>query len=617
MTTCRFRTAALLALATALAPPTLAGDAAERRAAVLRSLAPSTQVEGVAWTLAERMERHRVPGIAIAVIREFQVDWVEGFGVRDAATGAPAAKDTLFQAGSISKPVAAIGALALVAAGKLELDADFAPHAGARDIFLPGVTRKTPLSLAHLLSHTGGVTVHGFLGYHRFGAVPTLEQVIDGVPPANSPPLQIDKEPGGAFRYAGGGTTLMQRAMIEVSGKPFAPLLEELVFAKVGVRDATYEQPLPEDRFPNHCAGHLADGVPTAGRYHVHPELAAAGLWISAEALAKVVIEVQLALREPTGRVIPQALARRMATPVGAGPTALGTFVETRGGSTWFQHGGANVGFRNQFYGNRDDGSGFVVLTNSDNGQALIGEVQAAIARVYGWQGFEPTVVPELPRDEAELAAAPGRYELGPDRVMVVARDGDHLVAQVAPDVPERLYRVGERAWFGMDRGARIEFDEPGEEGYEDAYLVLGPTRTYASRILDSTLQPTELLGAGAIDEAVTAYRALAEADPAEPLAEAGRLTGLAQQLLDSGRAPAAIALAQLATERDPAAPAAWNVLGRACFVAGDRAASARAYAAALERAEAESTADKDARAFARASASAGLAAARGDAPGK
>jgi CubicO group peptidase (beta-lactamase class C family) len=72
--------------------------------------------------LADRMRHHDVPGVSIAVISSGRIEWARGFGVKDTTTNQPVTSDTLFQAGSISKPVSAAAALHLVQEGSLNLD---------------------------------------------------------------------------------------------------------------------------------------------------------------------------------------------------------------------------------------------------------------------------------------------------------------------------------------------------------------------------------------------------------------------------------------------------------------------------------------------------------------
>jgi hypothetical protein len=119
--------------------------------------------------------------------------------------------------------------------------------------------------------------------------------------------------------------------------------------------------------------------------WHVYPEQSAAGLWTTAEDLARFVIELQRAARGPRGAVLTQASAREMLTPVGTGPFGVGPMLAFRGEGWYFQHGGSNWGFLANFEGHVRHGYGLVVMTNSDAGGRVIAELSERVARVYGW----------------------------------------------------------------------------------------------------------------------------------------------------------------------------------------------------------------------------------------
>lgn len=138
--------------------------------------------------------------------------------------GGPAVTpQTLFQAASVSKPVAAMAALRMVEQGKLDLDAGI--DTALTSWRLPEGKGKP--SVRQLLSHTGGMSVSGFPGYAAGKPAPTLVQVLDGAWAANTKAIRVDAAPGSAFRYSGGGYTVLQQAMIDRSGKPFDVLLRD------------------------------------------------------------------------------------------------------------------------------------------------------------------------------------------------------------------------------------------------------------------------------------------------------------------------------------------------------------------------------------------------------
>ena len=141
------------------------------------------------------MKHYKVPGLSIAVINNHQIEWARSYGVTDIETRQPVTTKTLFQAGSISKPVAAMVALKKVEQGKIALDENINNKLTSWKLPDNEFTAKKKVSLANLLSHTGGLTVHGFPGYAINEKIPTLQQVLDGAEPANTAPVRVDMEP--------------------------------------------------------------------------------------------------------------------------------------------------------------------------------------------------------------------------------------------------------------------------------------------------------------------------------------------------------------------------------------------------------------------------------------
>ena len=223
-----------------------------------------------AHTLQERMAALHVPGVSIAVIHHGAIEWAQGFGVMK--VGGPAVTaETLFQAGSISKPVAAMAALKLVQEGKLSLDADVNTELKSWKLPYGPEAKGKVVTLRELLTHTGGTTVHGFPGYALGEPVPTLVQVLNGEKPANTPAIRVETEPGTKWNYSGGGITIMQQMMIEASGEAFPKLLHDTVLAPIGMTHSTSQQPLPEDWKAMAATPYEHDGTPVVGGAHTYP----------------------------------------------------------------------------------------------------------------------------------------------------------------------------------------------------------------------------------------------------------------------------------------------------------------------------------------------------------
>lgn len=442
--------------------PVQAQDAthAGRIRAIERGLMPAQVLRGQPiprFGLRERMEEWHVPGVSVAVIDSGRIVWARAWGARRAGGTEPVDTATLFQAASISKPVAALAALSLVEEGRLDLDEDV--NARLRSWSVPGngFTAQEKVTLRRLLSHTAGLTVHGFRGYARGEAVPSLTQVLDGVDPANSAAVRADTVPGTFARYSGGGFTVAQLLMMDVTGKPFSELLRERVLDPLDMQRSTYAQPLPEELAANAAVGHRSDGSAVAGEWHTYPEQAAAGLWTTPSDLARVVIEVQRAWHGQSNRVLSSAMTRTMLTRNEAG-TALG-FGVMAGDDPAFGHGGANEGYRANVFAYRDRGQGAVVMTNGDDGDALASEILRAISDAYGWPGWKPRERERAPVDAVTLQSLTGTYVLEEDRVIEVAVDGDALRVTFTGRDADVFHPAPDGRWFSLNGGPELEFD--------------------------------------------------------------------------------------------------------------------------------------------------------------
>ena len=333
-------------LAAATAAPAAPVEARVQR--VLGGLLPETAVQnryGPPASLTDRMAYYNTPGVSIAVIHDGRIEWARGFGVRERGRPEPVTERTLFQAGSISKPIFALAVMRLVQEGRLDLDEDVNRYltswkVPANDAWQPRVT------LRQILGHSAGLTVHGFPGYGSEETLPSVVQVLNGEPPANTLPVRVNMVPGVQFRYSGGGTTVGQLLVSDLLGRPFPTLMRELVLDPLGMADSTYEQPLPPARAAVAATAHPWKGRPLAGRWHVYPEMAAAGLWTTATDLARAGLNVQQA--HPGRRTHAPFVgpAQAMLTPSAASKDiGIGFFLEGEGSGARFGHGGWDEGF--------------------------------------------------------------------------------------------------------------------------------------------------------------------------------------------------------------------------------------------------------------------------------
>lgn len=342
------------------------------------------------YTLPELMRRFHVPGLSIAVVRDFKIQWAKAYGVADVETGRPVETTTLFQAASISKPVTAMAAMRLVENGKFSLDDDIDSILKSWHVSDSEFTRGHPVTPRSLMSHTSGADDgFGFPGDDPSAPRPTVVQILDGQKPSNVGPVLFARPPYQAYKYSGGGVTIMQLALTDLTGKPFAEIMRSLVLDPLGMKDSSYEQPLPAERASHASRAHDGEGKSMGAPWHVYAAQAAAGLWTTPSDLARFIIEVQTAVRGPKGSVLSQTSASAMITPVGVGPFAVGLTIEKRGEGWYFTHGGSNWGFRGDILGHVRKGYGVAILTNSDSGTLVINELESRVAAAYNWDSLD------------------------------------------------------------------------------------------------------------------------------------------------------------------------------------------------------------------------------------
>jgi CubicO group peptidase (beta-lactamase class C family) len=414
-------------------------------------------------TLSERMAELHVPGVSIAVIHNGLIEWARGFGVKQVG-GEPVTADTLFQAGSISKPLAALAALDLVQEKKLSLDADVNSELVSWKIPASAAANGKPVTLRELLTHTAGMTVHGFPGYAANEPVPTLMQVLDGEKPANTPAIRIESEPGSKWNYSGGGFTVMQQTVLDAAKEPFPKLLHDTVLGPMGMTHSTYQEPLPAEMRAEAAVPYDADGKAIPGGAHTYPEMAAAGLWTTPSDLALYCIETELSLQGKANHVLSQDLTRQMVTP-GKGKWGLGVQIGGSDADPYFSHGGVNAGFESLFVAYEQHGDGAVVMTNAQGGSRLAEQIMQSIATEYGWADFRPAVRTQVKVEPAVLARYVGTYALNPNFSITFSLDGDQLMSQATNQAKIPIFPESEKEFFLKVVDAQVEFftDDKGQ----------------------------------------------------------------------------------------------------------------------------------------------------------
>ena len=416
------------------------------------------------------LKHHDAPGVSAAVFSNGKVEWARAWGLADTATKTPLDPDTLLQCGSISKAVTALAALRLVDAGTLDLDADVNGY--LRSWRVPEIGGWTPVvTVRNLLTHTAGLTVWGFPGYEPDGQIPTLVEVLDGK--GNTPAIRSEALPGLMWRYSGGGYSVLQQAMVDVTGKTFPALMKELVLDPLKMTNSTFEQPLPSALHGRAACAHQAMRA-AKGRWHVYPEMAAAGLWTTPSDLALFAFEIQ------SRALLSQPLAAEMITGSDIEPgMGLGLFLGGPTGKRNIGHGGGNHGFVASLVWTEDGALGMAVMSNSNEGGAAIQDLRRFLANDHGRRDLLPQAasfsnqaaegmqraVPIEHREPADkpdhlLEAYLGEYEVREGYRLSLKRTDAGLVLQTAGQNPLPLYVFSEKEWVSRAIDLRIELGE-------------------------------------------------------------------------------------------------------------------------------------------------------------
>lgn len=387
------------------------------------------QIEGAGNknSLKDRMAFYHINGVSIAVIKDYKLEWARGYGWADSAERRPVTTATLFQAGSISKSINGVGVLRLAQDKRLNLYTDINDYLKTWKFSYDSLSKGKKITVANLLSHTAGLTVHGFPGYEKGVQIPSVEEILDGKKPANTAAVRSAFEPGLRFRYSGGGTTISQLMLENITGKPYDLWMWENVLRPLGMINSTYTQSPSPEKLKQRATAYYNDGKEVKGKYHLYPEMGAAGLWTNPTDLAAYIIETQLALSGKSSKVLSPEITKLRLTPYIDSSAALGVFIVKKGDLNYFQHGGVDEGFVSSYYGSMENGNGVVVMVNSYN-TAILNEIINSVAKVYEWKGFYTPQTKKTVKVNSEiLKSYTGKYQAGNTNLTINA-EGDDLV---------------------------------------------------------------------------------------------------------------------------------------------------------------------------------------------
>lgn len=416
--------------------------------------------------VAARMKNYGIKGMSIAVINDYKIEWAKSYGWADEAQQKPMTNETLFTPGSISKSFNALAIMRLYQEKQLDIFEDINRYLTSWQFPYDEKTKSKKITLAHLLSHSAGLNIHGF-GFesYRLGdSLPTTLQIVKGEKPAKNEAVRSLFAPGERFEYSGGGTILSQLVVEDLTKLNYTQFMQEKVLQPLGMTNSFFNQPPPSDKAALLSTGYsmMYDGKALPYQYPVQPELAAAGLWTTASDLAKMVINVQNALKNEPNTLLLQNIAELMMTPYNdeAEKAAMGFFIDNFKGTKYFQHAAGNPGFSGKFIGSMTGGKGLVILVNSDDDAAIFEEVTQCIADIYQWEGFETKPTPTLKNSiaiaENDLDNYAGAYRYQ-DNVFLVQKNNNSLYFKFL-DKNWKLYFEDKNHAFNMESKSEKSF---------------------------------------------------------------------------------------------------------------------------------------------------------------
>ena len=416
---------------------------AERISQVENNLIPFVPVKNFkGWNITDRMKYYNVPGVSIAVIKDFKIDWAKGYGLADTIKKIKVTTETMFSAGSISKFVMAVAALKMVENGQIELEQPINNYLSSWKIAENDFTKKTPVTLRMLLSHSAGTSQTSYFGFTPTQNLPTIVEILSGAKIAETRPVVVNSEPNKEFRYSGGGSIIAQLALTDVSKKSFTTLTQQLLFDKLGMKNSTFAQPLPA-KYLNQSSGAYSSASWFKGMPYVYPQQAAAGLYSTPTDLARLFIDVQKSYAGK-GKILRQQTTKKMFTAqqnvsdgsykeqIGIGPFLMQRTDNKDPDGEYFEFTGVNAGFLAYGIGSITKGNGVIIMLNSgDDVNGLGKEIRRAVAKQYNWTNFLPATIEPVQLSDTELEKFVGRYRMATNEVLYLRKEQNYLVENI------------------------------------------------------------------------------------------------------------------------------------------------------------------------------------------
>jgi CubicO group peptidase (beta-lactamase class C family) len=331
--------------------------------------------------IAKIVKDNKAVGVSVAIIDNYEVAWAKGFGIASVNSDDSITTETLFQVASITKSFVATAVMQKVQEGSISLTGDVNTQLISWHLPQNDFTKSSPVTVKQLLSHTAGVSNSMFPGFDPNYVLPTIVQVLDGLPPAKNERVKIIANPGSRYSYSNCGYWILAQLLEDIANKELGGIIEEGIFQPLQMAHSTFERHLPNQKFTSIAFGHLSGNRPMEQKYLTYQPLSAGGLWSTPTDLAKFLIEMQLSIKGESKKIIDRDNAKLMLTPV-MNNYGLGFTNEIRGtGVKFFGHGGHNIGYKSIMLASMNDGFGVVILANSEDGSKAGDKILKLIGR--------------------------------------------------------------------------------------------------------------------------------------------------------------------------------------------------------------------------------------------
>lgn len=328
------------------------------------SLEENTSSNEIAEQIPQWLDLYNVPGAAIALIEDGEVKLKSGFGYSNLESKKKVDLNTVFNVGSISKTITAWGVMRLVEMGKVDLDEAVEKY--LTDYQLPDSEFPSEkVTIRRLLSHTAGISLHGFRGFSLGDDLPSTSDFLRREDRNGDPVIRLISEPGTGWRYSGGGYLILQHLIEEQSGQSFARFMKEQVLEPLGMRDSDFE--VSEELLANASSEYSTIGDELT--FQVFAAKGAAGFYTTIEDFATFLL-INLGLKSQS--VLSEKNLQMMHDSADASDDAygLGYQIETvsNSGIAMIGHAGSNLGWHAFFRFNPQTKDGFAMFTNSGYG---------------------------------------------------------------------------------------------------------------------------------------------------------------------------------------------------------------------------------------------------------